>query len=407
MRQIRFKLAPTGHPDRPACQENHHAGLVSSRLNTALDVSCPKHPALQPASRRQLAPALSSLARYAALCLLGNLLLSGATQAAEPSPCASEANDGLRLNCYDRAFARQKADPDTPSSKVAAPASRGLGGNDAEKASSVMTTAWELDPESKRGSFVLRTYQPNFLLPIHYSSNINRAPSSPTQGASPRHSEYSDIEAKLQISLRAKIAENLLLPGADLWFAYTQRSLWQIWDRQDSSPFRSTDYQPEAIYIIPVPASIGSLPLDWNLRMIQLGFAHQSNGQSDPLSRSWNRLYLGAGLEHSDFGVQVRLNRRLRDPGTDNNPDLTDYIGRGEIAMNWFPGPSTLSLTWRTNLQNFNRGALQFDWTHPVFSSQPSGLRWYAQLFTGYGETLLDYNHRQTSLGLGLSLFQF
>jgi len=197
------------------------------------------------------------------------------------------------------------------------------------------------------------------------------------------------------------------LPGADLWFAYTQRSLWQIWDRQDSSPFRSTDYQPEAIYIIPVPASIGALPLGWDLRMIQLGFAHQSNGQSDPLSRSWNRLYLGAGLEHGDFGLQLRLNRRLRGSGTDDNPDLTDYVGRGEITMNWFPGPSTLSLSWRTNLQNFNRGSLQFDWTHPVFSSQPSGLRWYAQLFTGYGETLLDYNHRQTRLGLGLSLFQF
>lgn len=42
-----------------------------------------------------------------------------------------------------------------------------------------------------------------------------------------------------------------------------------------------------------------------------------------------------------------------------------------------------------------------------MFADQPSGLRWYAQLFHGYGETLLDYNHRQSSLGLGLTLFQF
>jgi phospholipase A1/A2 len=42
-----------------------------------------------------------------------------------------------------------------------------------------------------------------------------------------------------------------------------------------------------------------------------------------------------------------------------------------------------------------------------VDSDEPAGLRWYVQVFSGYGETLLDYNHRQTTLSLGLSLFQF
>jgi len=337
-------------------------------------------------------------ARRLAIILAGLLLAESGH--AEANRCASQSDDQARLRCYDEAFAAARTDP-------VAHAPQPLGSSDAEKVESVMSTAWELTPANKRGTFVLRTYQPNFLLPVDYTTNINRAPHSPTQPATGRPVDYRSIEAKLQISLRAKVAEDLLLPGADLWFAYTQRSLWQIWDRQDSAPFRSTDYQPEAIYIIPVPAGIGNLPLGWKLRMVQVGFAHQSNGQSDPFSRSWNRLYTGAGLEHGDFGLLLRLNRRLGGPGIDDNPDLTDYVGRGEIAMNWFPGPSTLSLTWRTNLQSLNRGSLQLDWTHPVFSSQPSGLRWYAQLFTGYGETLLDYNHRQTRLGLGLSLFQF
>lgn len=141
--------------------------------------------------------------------------------------------------------------------------------------------------------------------------------------------------------------------------------------------------------------------------MLQFGIAHQSNGLSDPLSRSWNRIYLGAGLERGDFSLLIKANHRLPEPGNDDNPDLTDYIKHGEMTMAWLPGSSTFSLTWRTDLVSTDRGSLQLDWTHPVFADEPAGLRWYAQLFSGYGETLLDYNYRQTSLGLGVSLFQF
>ena len=212
---------------------------------------------------------------------------------------------------------------------------------------------------------------------------------------------------KLQLSLRAKLVEDLFLPGANLWVAYTQRSLWQVWDSKDSSPFRSTDYQPEAIYVVPVPEKFGTLPFGVNLRMLQLGVAHQSNGQSDPLSRSWNRVYLGAGFEWGNFGLLFRNNQRLRVQNNDDNPDLVEYVGRNEIEMGWSPGVSTVNLIWRTNFSALERGSLQLDWTYPVFADQPLGLRWYAQLFTGYGETMLDYNHRQNSVGFGLSLFQF
>ncbi|MBC7662968.1 MAG: phospholipase A, partial [Caulobacter sp.] len=45
-------------------------------------------------------------------------------------------------------------------------------------------------------------------------------------------------------------------------------------------------------------------------------------------------------------------------------------------------------------------------WSHPVFQAKPVGLRYYVQLFSGYGETMLDYNHFQSSVGLGFTLFQ-
>ena len=337
------------------------------------------------------------LALFAATCLANDAYMT----------CAGEPDNRLRLACYDALSGRPVEASALPPSSAPVAGDATVGKPPAGRQASLMQAAWELGDEDKRRDFVIRTYHPNFLLPVHYTSNINRTPASPTRSGSALNPNYRALEAKLQISLRAKVVEDLLLPGADLWVAYTQRSLWQLWDRQDSAPFRSTDYQPEMIYVVPVPDKLGALPFGWQLRMLQLGAAHQSNGQSDPLSRSWNRVYLGAGLEHGDFSLMLRANQRLRVQNSDDNPDLTDYIGRGEVAMAWSRGISTYAVTWHTSLNSLSRGSLQVDWTYPVFASQPSGLRWYAQLFTGYGETLLDYNHRQTSIGVGLSLFQF
>jgi phospholipase A1 len=319
--------------------------------------------------------------------------------------CANETDDLKRLACYDNIYRGLSEASEAPEKKPSQENHAASITIDPDEGTSVLSQAWELSQKEKRGTFTVRTYSPNFLLPMHYTSSVNQLPHSPTHPAETDPKKYRQIDAKLQISLRAKIAENFLLPNADLWFAYTQRSLWQVWDRADSSPFRSTDYQPEAIYIVPLSKDVGMLPNGWTARMLQLGIAHQSNGQSDPLSRSWNRLYAGVGLERGDLTVFAKANHRLSEEGKDDNPDLTDYIGRGEVTILWSPGTSTYSLTWHTNLDS--RGSLQFDWTHPVISSQPMGLRWYAQLFSGYGETLLDYNHRQTSLGLGMALFQF
>ncbi len=347
----------------------------------------------------------------------GLTAMASCAAAQDAADCAGLTDDALRLACYDKLFrgehhdpynlGTQPEDPLTSDPLDTAESSRDSDDFRASEPASALTRFWELSPETKGDTFTVRTHLPNFVMPLHYTSSINRSPSSPTRQHDTLHTHYRPVEAKIQISLRSKIVEDFLLPNADLWFAYTQRSLWQVWDHDDSAPFRSTDYQPEAIYVIPVPQRLAELSNGWHWRMVQLGLAHQSNGQSNPLSRSWNRIYAGTGFERGDIALQLRLNHRLRESGNNDNPDLTHYIGNTEVLASWLPGQATTSLLWRTHPGYLSRGSLQLDLTYPVYSSQPEGLRWYVQLFTGYGETLLDYNHRQSSIGFGLSLFQF
>ncbi len=77
------------------------------------------------------------------------------------------------------------------------------------------------------------------------------------------------------------------------------------------------------------------------------------------------------------------------------------------MQLSWAPGAATASLLYRTTLKGLRYGAFQFEGTYPVFGDQPNGVRWYVQAFRGYGETLTDYNFRQTSFGAGLSFMQF
>ncbi len=369
-------------------------------------------------------PISPSPAARSCAVLLSALALPAGVQAASPSPdpqpvelpagieaCAQVRVDSERLACYDRYVAPKVrgaaegpaasvSSPDAPVTPAAIAAARpspieGGGG-------SLLDSFWELSPERKRGTFNFDGYRPNYFFPVHVTSGINRRPRSPAAGHDGSLPGYSRYEAKLQLSVRTKLWEDVGLPGGDLWFAYTQQSLWQIYSGDLSRPFRATDHEPELFYVVPIRHE---LPLGIKLQMAGIGVAHQSNGQTLPLSRSWNRTYALVGIEKGSVALTVRQNWRMHESdGQDDNPDLTAYRGRTELLGVWTPGFMTASALWKTNFDT-RRGSLQLDWTMPVRRKDPKGLRYYVQVFTGYGETLTDYNFRQTSFGAGLTLF--
>src|SRR5690606_21840364 len=147
-----------------------------------------------------------------------------------------------------------------------------------------------------------------------------------------------------------------------LWFAYSQQSTWQVFNGDISRPFRTTDHEPELIYVY--PTDIG-LPGGWRWRYAGVGLVHQSNGQSLPLSRSWNRYYLMAGAELDDrFQLTARLWKRVKENArNDDNPDIADYIGRAEFGGRWnLDAKNTLAATVRHNLRSSGHGSLRLEW---------------------------------------------
>ncbi|AWL29104.1 phospholipase [Acinetobacter defluvii] len=265
---------------------------------------------------------------------------------------------------------------------------------------SLLDKRWELSPDSKLGTWNIRAYQPVYLLPAYWTSNKNEFPHSPNpQNTVEEEQDLKSTEAKFQISLKTKAVENLIGDNGDLWVGYTQSSRWQVYNEDESRPFRETNYEPEASLMFRTNYQV----LGLNGRLLGLTLNHQSNGRSDPLSRSWNRVILNLGFEKDNFALMVRPWYRIsEDFSDDNNPDIKNYIGRGDMTAFYRWKEHDFSLMLRHSLKggDDSHGAAQFDWAFPIKGK----LRGHFQLFDGYGESLIDYNHRATYVGLGVSL---
>jgi phospholipase A1/A2 len=331
--------------------------------------------------------------------------------------CGRIANDAERLKCYDsiaRPVTPGMAEPERLPPAVTAVPNAAAQEEKIEKteelkqARSFLSRTWELERVDKRGTFEFSSYRPSYFLPVHWVDSINRTPTSPAPGRTVTSlPPYKTVESKLQLSFKTKLAQGIGPLDSDLWFAYTQQALWQLWSGNISTPFRSVDYEPEVIVTGPVPAQWQDLPLlsnaGWKFRMLNAGLVHQSNGQTQPSSRSWNRLYLLAGFERDNATLMFRASHRLRETDSDN-PDIATFLGRAEIMGLWRVGTQTLSARARHAMKSGGKGSAQLDWQFPLAGENLKG---YVQVFSGYGETLLDYNYKNTSVGLGVTLIDW
>jgi phospholipase A1/A2 len=352
----------------------------------------------------------------AVILALGAVVASRQTSAQSPEtidirPCMAIESDAQRLACYDQAAgranlptARKKVTEVVPPSEVFLHDSR-LGETAAAGAAkpSLLDSRWELSPSSKLGTYNVRGYKPIYLMPAFVTDDRNVSPQSPNPDNTVDTPEsLDDLEAKFQLSLKAKVWQGVFGHDGDLWVAYSQSSRWQVYNAAESRPFRETNYEPEAMLVFDTNYEV----LGWQGRLLGIGVNHQSNGRSNPLSRSWNRIIADIGFEREGWTVMVRPWWRITEQrDDDDNPDINDYMGRGDVQIVHESGRQEVGLMLRHSLRggSHSHGAAQLTWSFPMGGN----FRGYLELFHGYGESLIDYNHNATYLGLGVSLLDW
>ncbi|MBC7745379.1 MAG: phospholipase A [Flavobacterium sp.] len=267
--------------------------------------------------------------------------------------------------------------------------------------STTMAERWELGAENHKGLFLITPYRPVFITAGRWSDNPNEKPTSENPAYTfPFKIPYNNYEAKFQLSFKTKIARKLFWGNGDIWIAYSQKAHWQIYNQILSRPFRELNYEPEIILNFATNYKL----LGLNGRMLGVIFNHQSNGKIVPLSRSWNRVIVQAGFEKNNWQVTLRPSFRIKDE-IDENPAIADYAGRAEANIVYNAGKHQFSslLAHSMKFNNGGRGSVQVSWAFPVINNFHGML----QLSDGYAETLMDYNHRQTTIGLSVSLVEW
>ena len=260
-----------------------------------------------------------------------------------------------------------------------------------------MSKIWELDREDQQGTFHLMEYQPMYIMPVRFTDRPTEQPRSlNTERPIPEHRDYQNVEVKFQVSLKAKILQDAFGKG-DVWVAFTQQAHWQMYNGGLSRPFRELNYEPELIFTYPTNFSAGSL----KLKMLGLSVNHQSNGKEAAHSRSWNRFILIALGKWERVTFNFQLWRRFTETTVeDDNPQIEDYIGRCRLTSIIPIGKTALSISMRNNL-NFkhNRAHIEGSWVIPLNRD----LRLLLQASHGYGDSLIDYNYKQTVVGIGFT----
>ena len=250
------------------------------------------------------------------------------------------------------------------------------------------------EAKAEENPYAITFYRPTYLLPFYETFSPYN---SVYQGKTPGGESLKPVEIKYQLSFKVPVWKNILQSHYSFFIAYSQLSYWQAYDHR--AFFRETDYEPEIFLADELNYHLGK---KWILNFLDVGLVHQSNGQGSTLERSWNRAYLAAIASTSHWFVTFIPWIVVHDSSYQRqNPDMAHYLGHEEIIIACKYGNQVISLETQNALESGGRRAgTTLSWSFPVTKF----IKGYVQVFSGYGQSLIEYNHRTNSVGVGIAL---
>jgi phospholipase A1/A2 len=247
----------------------------------------------------------------------------------------------------------------------------------------------ERQKASQAGGYTISYYAPTYMLPFYYTGSP--ANSVYAGRALTNNQAIMKEEFKAQFSFQFPIWPHINGSTFSLGMYYTQLMYWQVYAK--SQYFRETNYEP-ALFI-----SDHFLP-NW---LLSAGVVHQSNGRGGVMERSWNRAYgeIEFSGRHWTVSIKPWLLIFAKESSDLHNPKIARYLGYGRVVMAYKINKQEISLMVRNALTSgFKRGGYELGYSFPITAH----LNGFIQLFTGYGQSMLEYRHRTTSGGIGFSL---
>lgn len=201
--------------------------------------------------------------------------------------------------------------------------------------------------------------------------------------------------AKLQFSFAARP-----IGGTDflshLRFAYTQAIFWDV--NEISGPIRNLQYSPELFFEFPVGKT----------SQIAAGYRHDSNGGGVADSVDLNRFYVKVNKSF-DIGDGWQINVAPQvwydffHHGLATN--IYDYWGYAAIAASIEKKDGVKLSVYARGNPATGKGGSEIFLSYPVrrLGIGDAGIYLFGQLYTGYGERLINYDKSDTRARFGIS----
>jgi len=199
-----------------------------------------------------------------------------------------------------------------------------------------------------------------------------------------------------------------------VYLAYTQKSLWDLYEK--SAPFRESNYAPEIFYAHYHSDSHSQPNPGCNFFSEQVGVEHESNGEANDASRSWNRIF--AELNATCYGKPTfgLLGLRVWYPiGIAENKTIAETQGYGELSAGFGVDDDSLHMNGLLTValrkgasKDLGKGSVTVDARWRPTYQRLFGKAWkfapyvWFQFFAGYGETLATYDSSTTSARVGV-----